>query len=117
MGVDGERRLDVRVSENLLSDLRMHAGLREQRRERVAQRMERERSGQRSQPERTTILGAPALRAVGRALYMAAAGPAAPMLVPFDDAGAAERPTQDSCKIQVEAPLFPVRLREEPLGA
>jgi hypothetical protein len=39
------------------------------------------------------------------------------MLVPFDDAGAPERPAEDGGDVEVKAPLLSVGLREEPLGA
>src|SRR5205085_8035233 len=98
----------------LLSDLRVHARLREERRARVAQRVERQPSRQRPQPESMTVPGAPPLRVVRRALDVAAAGLPAPMLVPLDDAGAAERAAKYCGDVEVEAPLCTVGLREKP---
>src|SRR5438105_4274714 len=76
------------MPEDLLSDFRVHACLREERRARVAQRVERESPGQRSQPERAAVFRTPALRAIRRALDVATARFSAAMLVFLDDAGA-----------------------------
>jgi len=103
------------MPEDLLSDFRVHACLREERRARVAQRVERESPGQRSQPERAAVFRTPALRAIRRALDVATARFSAAMLVFLDDAGAPESTPQNSRHVEVETALCAVALWEEPL--
>ena len=91
MRVDGECRLDIGVSQDLLSDLRVDTRLREQGRASVAERVEGEPLRERPQPQRVSVVRAPPLSAVRGARDVAAASLAAAMLVALDDAGAAKR--------------------------
>jgi len=61
------------MPKDLLGDLRVHPGLREQRGTGVPQRVERKPAGERTQPQRAAVVRAPTLRIVGRALDVAAA--------------------------------------------
>src|SRR5437868_14256551 len=103
------------MPEDLLSDFRVHACLREERRARVAQREDRESPGQRSQPERAAVFRTPALRAIRRALDVATARFSAAMLVFIDDAGALECMLHNSHHVEVETASCAVALWEESL--
>ncbi|HLQ02589.1 MAG TPA: hypothetical protein VK143_09860 [Burkholderiales bacterium] len=104
------------MPKDLLSDRRMHLRAREQRRGRVAQRVEDDALlRQRPDPERAAVVRAAAVPAVVGPLDVATARLAAAMLVALDDAGAAESAAQDGLEIRVRRALRPVCGREDPL--